>query len=471
MSKGGSPFLLKADFSGIPKEGFVIVGFSGGADSVVLADLLLQTVEKERVILAHVNHCLRGEESLRDEAFARDFAEKRQIACRCIRLDIENLARQEKMGLEEYGRNARYDFFASLVQTENDVIVTAHHADDNSETILLNFTKGASLSGLCGIPAKRGNILRPLLQVSRKEIEEYCREKDLSYVTDHTNFMACYERNKIRLQVVPVLRQINPDFTAAAQRAAGNVSVAYDFIRQEAKRVLGEVLQGEAVSRKELQQAHPALRRECIRLYLEQRGCARLEQKHILKGEQLLLSGGRCSLPGGITLECSGNRFLAGIEREEITFSQPAILGKQRLPSGKILILEKKTLSFQENREKIHNLLFKNMADYDTITDAFLVRTRQPGDRFFPQGRNCGKSLKQMFQERQILPLQRQNLVLLESQGKLVYCEKLGVSQPFAVTGSTKTALLISVEEEDRESAFKREDENSGTEYGYDQRY
>ena len=168
MSEG-----LRVDLSGLPPQGRVVVGFSGGPDSTALCHWLLGRVPRERLLLAHVNHRLRGRESDRDEAVVSQFARQFGLPLALHREDVAALARARNMGLEECGRQVRYDFFASLAPEPEDRILTAHHGGDNVETVLLHLCRGTGLGGLCGIPYRRGKILRPLLGATRQEIEAY----------------------------------------------------------------------------------------------------------------------------------------------------------------------------------------------------------------------------------------------------------------------------------------------------------
>ena len=177
-----SELLAAADpFPGLPPRGRVVVGFSGGADSTALAHWLLRKVEPSRLVLAHVNHCLRGEASQRDEEAARQFARRFGLAFQVHREDVAALARERGQGVEECGRQVRYDFFPKLGAGGGGQNLTAHNANDNAETVLMHLCRGTSLPGLLGIPARRGKVLRPLLRVPREEIEAYCQAHGLPY--------------------------------------------------------------------------------------------------------------------------------------------------------------------------------------------------------------------------------------------------------------------------------------------------
>ncbi len=169
------------------------------------------------LIAAHVNHGLRGEEADRDERFVRDFCERNSIVLQVLHADVIATAREKSQGIEECGREVRYSFFRSLCGPDGR-IATAHTLSDSAETVLMNLAKGAGTKGLCGIPPVRGNIVRPLIDITRAEVERYCSCFGLDFVTDSTNLTDGYGRNKLRHHVVPVLQEINPAFECAVER-------------------------------------------------------------------------------------------------------------------------------------------------------------------------------------------------------------------------------------------------------------
>ena len=192
--------------------GTVIVALSGGADSVCLLHNLVLLKDKYnfKVMACHLNHHLRGEESNSDMEFCKELCRQNNIELFVKEVDVDKLSNELKISHEECGRNCRYEFFNFLAEKYNAKIATAHNSDDNLETTIYNMTRGASLKGLSGIPKVRDYIIRPLINTSREKIEEYCKGYGLKYVTDSTNLTDEYTRNKIRHNVIPVLKEINP---------------------------------------------------------------------------------------------------------------------------------------------------------------------------------------------------------------------------------------------------------------------
>ncbi len=198
-----------SEYNMITSGDHVVVALSGGADSVSLLIALDMLKDELQIQLSacHINHNLRGLESDNDEMFVRELCEKRDITLEVFSVDINSLKEKHK-SIEETAREARYKCFESF--GENVKIATAHTASDNVETVIFNMVRGTALKGLCGIPAVRGNIIRPLIYSSREDVLKFLSDNKQDYVNDNSNFSDIYSRNKIRLNVLPELRQINP---------------------------------------------------------------------------------------------------------------------------------------------------------------------------------------------------------------------------------------------------------------------
>ncbi len=203
----------------------LVCGLSGGMDSVVLLDLAKRwteiTTSPPRIIAAHVNHCLRGDEADRDEDFCRLYAASLGIEFHSRRVNVAAIAKDERLGIEEAGRDVRYRFFAEIANSDRPFVITGHHADDQAETILLNLKRGAHRRGLCGMrdfavinlpPDVTIRILRPLLQVPRDAIAAYASEQSLVWREDATNTDVRFARNRIRHRIIPTLEAIVPGF-------------------------------------------------------------------------------------------------------------------------------------------------------------------------------------------------------------------------------------------------------------------
>jgi tRNA(Ile)-lysidine synthase len=215
----------------------IVVGLSGGADSVALlrALLSLRSAFNLTLVACHVNHKLRSGTAERDQRWVLELCSSIGVECHVKEAQVEALAKEWNISVEEAGRRIRYDFFNEIAGV-NGKIATAHHMNDNVETVLMRFMRGTGLHGLTGIPYQRDNIIRPLLEVSRQEIEDYLAENNCSYVTDETNFEPVYTRNKIRLNLIPeIQREFNPNFVDSLSNNVSIYREEDDFMTQTAQ--------------------------------------------------------------------------------------------------------------------------------------------------------------------------------------------------------------------------------------------
>lgn len=270
----------------------LLLGSPAGPDSITLLNLLETFKEKLNLTLfvCHINHGIRKESS-QDEAYVKDFCEARKIPCFVKRIDAEKIAKEEKISTEEAGRNARYDFFEEILQKEKaNRIATAHNANDNAETVLLNLLRGTGVSGLKGIePIRDGKYIRPLLFCKRDEIEEYCRQKDLKPCIDQSNFENIYTRNKIRNQLIPMLeKEFNPSLIEGINRLADIARQEENYIEEMVKKEYQRLVQKEEeknveLDLKEFQKIHPFIQNKLI-LYTIAKVCGttqRIEKVHV----------------------------------------------------------------------------------------------------------------------------------------------------------------------------------------------
>lgn len=438
----------------LPDSGLVIAGLSGGADSMAMAHMLHQLLPAGRLVCAHINHGIRGEAADGDQAFVEDWCRKEGIPLRVLRANVPQEAQKTGEGLEACGRRVRYDFFQSLALGENDRIATAHTRSDQAETVLLHLVQGAGARGLSGIPAKRENIIRPVLCLSREEIEEYCRENHIQWCTDATNEEMEYTRNRIRHQVLPLLREMNPSIEETLERTAFSLRRDADCLEEMAQKSLEETRVGKGLSVKAIQALPEAVAVRVLAQYFQEQGCPRPETVHLEQALDAVQRGaGRLSLPG----ECEVSVWsdvLRAEKRKKNIFSgwEVPIMGRETLlGDGRRLIMENFPVSEMKKRIKFHNLLFPILLDYDTITHSqiLLVRTRRAGDRFSPAGRGISKSLKKLFSEERVPVQVRDHLAVLESNGELLWVETFGVCHRCRLRPETKRVLLLYLQPEE----------------------
>lgn len=219
----------------------IAVGVSGGADSVALLALLCELGYD--CVALHCNFHLRGEESMRDERFVKQWVESLNIEYRKVDFETEKYAAEQKISIEMAARELRYEWFREQKQQLGaKYIAIAHHADDVAETFLINMTRGSGIHGLTGIKPKNGDIVRPLLCVSRKEITQYLIDKELKHVEDSTNQESIYVRNKFRNNIIPLLQSINPSFKTSLIQTISNLKNTEDFLNGKLASVRAEVM-------------------------------------------------------------------------------------------------------------------------------------------------------------------------------------------------------------------------------------
>lgn len=225
----------------------IVVGVSGGPDSITLLNMLLE-IKQEQIIdfdmvVCHINHMIR-EEAAEDEEYVSNFCKKYNIEFFAKRIEIEKISKEEKIGTEEAGRKARYEFFNEILEkTSSNKIATAHTANDNAETVLMNIIRGSGTSGLKGIDAKRDNLIRPLIECKRDEIEEYCKKNNLNPRIDRTNFENIYTRNKIRNLLIPYIKEnFNPNIIETINRLSDLSKAENDYLEKETSKKFKEIL-------------------------------------------------------------------------------------------------------------------------------------------------------------------------------------------------------------------------------------
>ena len=216
-----------------------VIGFSGGSDS---GALLYYFADKIKNITAvHINHMIRGEEADRDEEFCKNFCKGLGVNFVSYKIDIPHLAKERKQGIEQTAREERYRAFdIELEKNSVKAILTAHNADDNAETVIFNLSRGTGLGGLSGIDAVRGNIYRPLIYCEKAEIEDYCSQNGIKYVTDSTNYDTDYTRNYIRHEIIPKLKKINANFDGSVIKMGKIVKQDDEYINSVAEKIISE---------------------------------------------------------------------------------------------------------------------------------------------------------------------------------------------------------------------------------------
>ncbi len=486
----------------IERGSHILIGVSGGADSVCLL-LVLAELQKRyglRLTAVHVEHGIRGEDSLKDAAFTENLCRGLGVECRVLHRDAVAFSRERGMSLEEGARALRYDCFEEArCELRADKIAVAHNQNDCGETLLFHLARGTGLKGMCGILPVRGRIIRPLLCAQRQEIEAYLRARGQDFRTDVTNQDLCYSRNKIRHQVLPVLEEINAGAVEHLYRSTRYAAEAVELIEElvdkaEERWVVREggasVLHREAqekclvLSRGVLSEP-PLIQKSLVLRLLEERAGSRKDISGI-HVEQVLgvldsQVGRRIELPygmearrtyEGVSLEgprqireskgCltvagqAGAETGNGAERAEAEnraaepnspkFSpQPLLPGQTlTLPAYGLKITARileKTGEFHEIPKKTYTKWF----DYDTIKDTLLLRTREREDYFILDSQGRRQSLRRYFINEKVPAESRDTLLVLAEGNHILWVPGYRISEAYKVTKDTKRILEVQV--------------------------
>ena len=420
----------------MPVEGSrIVVALSGGADSMTLMSVLHELKGEYGFTLeaCHVNHGIRGDDAKRDEDFVIAECEKLGVKLHLFSYDVPSLAKEKGIGLEECGRRVRYEAFGSLGDC---LIATAHTLSDRCETLILNQTRGASLKGLCSIPAVRGNIIRPLIDCTRSEIESFCRENKVPFVTDDTNFDDLYSRNRIRLNVIPELKKLNPSLEQAFARLISCVNEDEDYFEKVTQAVVSEAETEKGYDAALILAQHPSVRKRVISYIIKAQTGLNPELVHIKMVEEIL-GGGVVQIIGDTVIRVSNSILQVNPEKEtaeewEYDFSSLEASLKDRKIKGTV---------FNKNDLPPKQFVHNRVLDYDSVTGKCIVRNRRAGDKMRLAGSSCTKTLKKIFNEKHLEG--RNNLAVLADDEGILWVENLGCADRAKITDKTVKVILI----------------------------
>ena len=416
------------------------VGVSGGADSVSLLHILVKNKEAlgiESITAVHVNHLIRGEEAERDMLFTERICEKLGVDFKSVEVDVPKEAKKTGESTETCARRLRYEAFESF---GFDKFATAHNLNDRMETFFFNLSRGSSLQGLLSIPYVRGIYIRPLLDVTREEIEEYLRKNGLTYVTDSTNGCDDYTRNKIRHSVIPQMFELNPSFPKAFLKCESSLEEENEYIKKAAEKLLNDCRNGEKYYTEKLKNAHKALRFRAISIILKEQGVKNISREQIELVNHIILCGGKADVSGNTAVSERGTLYFG--ENEKIfDFSEIVNIFTDtvKCPCGnfKIIKFAKKDL------QNINKQTFNNLIDCDKIIGRLKIRSRISGDAIRLNNRKITKTLKCLYNEKKIPVSERGKIAILADDDGLVWLEGFGVSERCAVNSETKTAITF----------------------------
>ncbi|MBS7223864.1 MAG: tRNA lysidine(34) synthetase TilS [Clostridiaceae bacterium] len=404
----------------------VLAALSGGADSVAL--LLALTELGIPVSACHLHHGLRGAEADRDEQFCRSLCAKLGIALTVRHADAAAYARKVHESVETAARNLRYAFFAEIADGRK--TATAHTADDNLETVLFHLARGSGLDGLCGIPPVREGIVRPLIACTREEVEAFLASRGQEFVTDSTNLQPAYTRNRIRQEVVPVLRALNPQAAETVSALTARLRTDRDYLEEQAQALLSQAAQDGGWRAELLADAHPALRTRALRIACQQSGMPARDftARHVAALEALLRNpnpSAQIDLPAGFAARREYDLLRVEKKQKPADFEQipVRIPFDGRLGAGAARV----TVRPVQKNQVFYNSFNTFYVGCDTIDiPTFVLRTRRTGDRLRLNRHGGSRPLKKILIDKKIPAPQRGTLAVLADQNGVIAVQSVG---------------------------------------------
>ena len=437
----------------------VVVAFSGGADSMALLDILANLPEFPlQIRLAHLNHLLRGEESDGDEAFVRITAEKYALPVEVARVDIAAAAELERISLEEAGREARRSFLLDVArQNSATAVALGHHRDDQAETVLMRLVRGAAGSGLAGMSPKLhgGIFVRPLLCLNRAEIEEYLRIGSLEFREDSSNSDTRFLRNRIRHELLPLLRSYNPAITEllnhTAQAVAADEQLLESVVDSNYLRFVSTVNSEARITLEALRHEPQALRKRLYRKALsEVKGdLRRISSIHLADIDRLVMAEkgtGKLSLPSGVHVTKQYDSMLiknsAGGPAGEITEITVDSCGDHVLAPMSALSIERVDSLPSDWKGGGGDTIFVDMKKFPF---PWTVRCFREGDRFTPFGMSGRKKIKDLYIDRKIPHASRKSIPLFLCRGEIFWVGGVQLAEKARITDSSAELLRLRV--------------------------
>ena len=415
----------------LPRGATVVAAVSGGSDSMVLLNIL-QSLKNEydfSLCAAHVNHCLRGENADRDERFVAKKCDEMNVPLHILKADVAKIAKENGMGLEECGRQVRYDFFNSL--GDDVVIATAHNLNDAEETFLFNFSRGSTLRGLCSIPAVRGNIIRPLIDCSKEEILCFCENNSIEYVTDETNSDVVYSRNRIRHNVVAQLKEINSAFESCAGRCINSLNEDAEFLHSLADELIARAKNEAGYDAEVLLQAQmPVLRRAIIKIAEDSVGITP-EYRSVENILELLKTSGNVQINGGINVR---------VRKGVLDFPTESI-------GLKDVSIETEIVNINEinNLQSVSKHHLEYFLDCDKIHGRIVLRSREAGDNITLGARGCTKTLKKLFNELSVPSEKRDSVAVVADDNGVLIVEGVGCDKRAEIDKKTEKVQVVRI--------------------------
>jgi len=443
----------------------ILVALSGGPDSICLLNILFELKEELNIDIAaaHLNHLLRGEDAFKDEEYVINICNNMRIKCFVKRVDINGYAKEHKLSSEMAGRNVRYCFFDEIVEEEGfNKVATAHNANDQAETILFRLMRGTGLEGLGGIKVSRDNkIIRPILCLSRKEVEKYIELKNLNPRIDKTNFEKIYNRNKIRLDILPYMKEnFNEDIIQTLNRMSLLLQKDNEFLENLSLSFYNKYcIQYDDcfIIKKEIFKEEESIVNRVLRHAITRYSKSNydFEMKHIYKISYLAKnnSGKSVDLPNGIYAEnIYGDIYIKNKKKYDINNKKEKVIlskdniNKSTIEFNKFSIEFSVMNNYQSNDIRLNKGNLIQYFDFDKINDNISIRNRNDGDKIIPLGMSGGKKLKDIFIDMKIPKEERDNIPILCFNEKIAWIIGIRTSENYKLTNESKNILKVVVE-------------------------
>ena len=421
------------------KEKKYLIALSGGADSVCL--LLVLDKLGYNIEAVHCNFNLRGDESSRDEQFCIELCKKRNIKIHLAHFDTNSYALLHKTSIEMAARNLRYSFFENLRHDVGaDGICVAHHQNDCAETLIMNLIRGTGIKGLAGIMPKRDSIIRPLLCVSRDEIEDFLTKESQDYVTDSTNLDDFCVRNSIRLNIIPMMEKINPSVVQNIVRTAMRMNEANKVFNESSSSKVSDLIDGS------LYIDIRALKKEPSTEYT----LFNILKNYRFNPEQIESIGYNLDFPTGTRFLSDTHQLVFDREKMIVTKIENNRISLKIPEHGKYIINDVKSIRIEKvvvNKEfNISKDNFTATLDSANVKFPLLLRNVENGDRFFPFGMKGSKLVSKYMTDKRFSLIDKQKQMVIEdASGNIIWLVGERTDERFKITNKTTYALVISI--------------------------
>lgn len=443
----------------IQKNDCIIIGISGGADSVTLFHFLC-SIEQEynlTLIAVHVHHGLRGLEADKDANYVQQLCLNCNVKFELFKCDIHKEAKLLNVTDEEAGRIKRYQIFQQVfIKYNANKIAVAHNMNDQAETILMRICRGTGLKGLSGILPVRENIIRPLIECDRQSIERYCSENKLLYKNDYTNDMDIYTRNKIRLQLIPWIEQkLNPSIVQTLSNMAYSLKQEEDYMKQQADEayklcstISNEILK---IDLTKLTNYHIVIQKRVLRIALQyfKKDLHDIESEHIFKIIELMQkqTGKKINITNNITVQKQYDYlyfYFDKLDNSNIQFCYHLVPNERVYIKEAKIYISSQIISIQNFKQNKNNLYTKAF-DYDKIGSNVKVRTRLAGDKIYLKSVGT-KKLKDLFIDMKVPQNIRKTVPLLAIDNNIIWVFGYRVSGAYNIDKDTQKIIYIKYE-------------------------